>query len=112
MPQAQHDSRLRDGQTARWVVPGARHEPHRHKAQPMRFLVVAGCLGLTLGLGLGPMVGALGDAVETFDPNEPGTLLSTAATRLREFQYRVRDFRVSELIDAIKGAYCQRNPRG
>lgn len=97
---------------ARQAVTRAQHEPHRPTAQPMRFLVVAGCLGLTLGLGLGPMVGGLGDAVEAFDPQEPITFLSTAATRMREFQYRVRDVRVRELIDALKGAYCQRNPRG
>ncbi len=112
MPLARHDSRRRSDQTARWAVTGARRTRPRRTGQPTRFLVIAGCLGLALGVGLGPMVGALGDAVEVFDPHEPITFLSTAARRQREFQFRVRDFRVSELIDAIKGAYCPRSPRG
>ena len=103
MPQGQRDVRFRADQTARWGVTRARHKT---------FLVVAGCLGLTLGLGLGPMVGAFRDAVETFDPNKPGALLATAATRLREFQYRVRDLRVSDLIETVTTAYWKQTPKG
>ena len=103
MPQGQHGLQFREHQTVRRGVT---------RARPRTFLVVAGCLGLTLGLGLGPMVGAFRDAVETFDPNEPGALLATAATRLREFQYRVRDLRVSDLIDTVTIAYWKQTPKG
>lgn len=112
MPQGQHDLRFREDRTARQGVTRARYEPQRHKGRHKSVLVVAGCLGLTLGLGLGPMVGAFRDAVQTFDPNEPGALLATAATRLREFQYRVRDLRVSDLIDTVTTAYWKQTPKG
>jgi hypothetical protein len=58
------------------------------------------------------MVGAPRDAVETFDPNEPGALLATAATRLREFQYRMGEFRLSDLIGTVKTAYWKQNRKG
>lgn len=112
MPQGQHDVRFRADRTARRGVTRTRYELQRPKARHKTVLVVAGCLGLTLGLGLGPMVGAFRDAVETFDPNKPGALLATAATRLREFQYRVRDLRVSDFIETVTTAYWKQTPKG
>ena len=101
MPPAPHDARLRNDQTPAGRSPGRSMNP----TDPRRTRAI-------LCFGLGPMVGALVDAVEAFDPHEPIPFPSTAATHLREFQYRVRDFRVSELIDALNGAYCKQNPRG
>ena len=112
MPHVQPDVRLREDQTARWWITRTPHKPHRRKARHKTFLVVAGFLGLTLGLGLGPMVGALGDAVETFDPHEPTTLLSRAARHLRNFQSRVSDLRMRDLIETVTTAYWKHTPKG
>ena len=112
MPQAQHGFRLRDDHTARWWITRTPHQPHRHQARHKTFLVVAGFLGLTLGLGLGPMVGAPGDAVESFDPNEPATLLSRAARHLRDFQSGVSDLRMRDLADRVTTAYGKQTPKG
>jgi hypothetical protein len=57
----------------------------------MASLVVAGCLGLILGLGVDPIVGALVDASQSLPPTKPGALPATATTRLREFQSGVGD---------------------
>jgi len=90
--------------------------PVSHTVTPrglrMKYLWITSVLGLALGLGLGPMVGAPRDAVETFDPNEPGALLATAATRLREFQYRMGECRLSDLIGTVKTAYWKQNRKG
>jgi len=76
----------------------------------MKEVLLACVLGLALGFGLGPMVGALVDASRSAPPTEPGTLLATAATRLREFQYGVTKLRVGILVDMVATRNVQSNP--
>lgn len=77
----------------------------------MKDVLLACVIGLALGLGLGPMVGALVDASQSAPPTEPGALLATAATRLREFQYSVSNLRVSNLVDMVITGNCKSDPK-
>ena len=77
----------------------------------MKYVWVAGVLGLALGLALGPMVGALVDASQSTPPTEPGALLATAAARLRDFQYGVSTLRVGTLVDMVTTGTFKANRR-
>ncbi len=109
MPQVPHQPRLRDDRSGHWAVTRAPQAPRRHTVRHMTLLVVAGALGLILGVGLGPMVGALVDASHSTPPTEPGAFLTTAAIRLREFQYRVSTVSVRDLIDTVTPAVLTRD---
>lgn len=77
----------------------------------MKYLWIASVLGLAIGVGLGPMVGALVDASQSSPPTAPGAFLATAATRLREFQYRVGDLRARDLIATVAPICPKQDPR-
>ena len=57
-------------------------------------------IALVLGAGLGLLVAWLGDAVESFDPEDPPALLRVAARWRRALRSLV-----SDLADTVLGAY-------
>ncbi len=109
MPQPPHQARLRDNRSGRWAVTRPPQAPQQHTIRHVALLVMAGVLGLILGVGLGPIVGAVIDASSSTRANEPGMFLATAATRLREFQYRVSAVSVGDLIDTVTPAVLTRD---
>jgi hypothetical protein len=76
----------------------------------MKDLLLACVLGLAIGVGLGPIVGAFVDASRSAPPTAPGAILATAATRLREFQYSVIKLRMGNLVDMVATGNVKSNP--
>lgn len=67
----------------------------------MRYVVLAGLLGLALAFDLGLLVVTWDDSFESFDPHHPGTLLPIVAGRLRALEAEVRE-RVCDLLDVCE----------
>ena len=85
------------------AAPGGALESPYHPANLLPIVwksVSAVLVALGLGVGLGLLLARLGDAVESFDPNEPPALLRIS-TRWR----RTLRSHVSDLVDRSIGAY-------
>ncbi|MBS1116142.1 MAG: hypothetical protein H6Q87_526 [candidate division NC10 bacterium] len=71
----------------------------------MRYFLAACFLGLGLGVALGLLLVMLGDAWESFDPNEAPALLSRPASGLRALRSRT-----IESVDTLTTARPDENP--
>ena len=71
----------------------------------MRYFVAACFLGLGLGVALGLLLVTLGDAWESFDPNEAPAVLRLPARGVRAIRSHV-----IELVDTFSTAHRDANP--
>jgi hypothetical protein len=64
---------------------------------------------LALAVGLCLLIATADDAeIASFDPRHPATLLPLLTSRLHAVEAYVRDFRVSDLIDAAAAGFPER----
>jgi hypothetical protein len=71
----------------------------------MRYFLAACFLGLGLGVALGLLLVMLGDAWESFDPNEAPAFLRRPASGLRALR-----FHIIESVDTLTAAHPDENP--
>ena len=74
----------------------------------MRYVSLVGRIALALAFGLGLLIATADDFLEPFDPYRTATLFSIVASHLHAVQSYVRDFRVSELLDAATAGFRER----
>lgn len=77
----------------------------------MRYVLLAGLLGLALAFDLGLLVVTWDDSFESFDPHHPATLLPIVASRLRALEAQVRE-RVCDLLDVCESGGGEPNGQG
>lgn len=85
-----------------------RHIIHKSVAPEgsrVRFYLAACLIGLSLGVALGVLLGTLGEALESFDPNEAPAFLRFAASGFRAIRSQV-----FELVDTFTTGYLEENP--
>ena len=75
----------------------------------MQYVLLVGSIVLALAFGLCLLIATADDAeIASLDPYHPATFLPLVASRLHAVQSYLRNFRVSELIDAASGGFRER----
>ena len=75
----------------------------------MRYVILVGLLSLALAFDLAVFVASSDDALESFDPLQPATLLPIVAGRLHALKSQLRELDVRHFLDVLAAPYREPN---
>jgi len=73
----------------------------------MRYVLLLCLLGLAIAVDLGVFIARSDDALASFNPLRPATLVPIVASRLQALRSQVRELDVRDLFDALTGRYTE-----